>query len=681
MTAHDALHTFPRERTWLLPALQAVQHAERWLSPASLDAVAAHLRVPRSEVWGVASHYPELRLAEPGRRILRVCTGVACLALGSAGILAGCERRLGVRAGHTTADGAVTLEELDCAFACGSAPVVELDHHYRGRVTPDDVETLLSGPAPAPAQPATGRGGPPASLPATGSPGARFTALRREAERRRTGARLAVGLGSCGLAVGAADTFDALGAETERRGLPFRVVAAGCNGMCWAQPVVEVLRDGKPRLTAGPITPDGVPRLLNALAAGVAEREIAVGEEFMAPQRRVLLERCGMADPHDIADALRHGTYGAFARALDDGRPEHVIEEVKASGLAGRGGAYFQTALKWATCRAAAGSPKFLVVNGEEGEPGIFKDRHLMEGDPHRLIEAVLIAAFAIGAARAILYIHGEAELSARRVGVALEQARAWGLVGAGILGSDFSLEVEIRRGAGGFVLGEETALLESIEGKRAMPRTRPPFPVESGVYGKPTVINNVETLFAVPSIVERGGAWFASLGGGRGTKVFGLSGHLRRPGVVEMEIGGTLRTLIEEIGGGSSTGRAIAAVVLGGPSGSVIPSRRFDEPLVPRGAVNPGTGGVVALDETFDVRTAIRTLLAFNTRESCGKCTPCREGTARLLAMLEAPLHTGRVKELSEAVQLASLCGLGQAAPLSVLSGLAEYPQEFGVS
>jgi NADH:ubiquinone oxidoreductase subunit F (NADH-binding) len=299
-----------------------------------------------------------------------------------------------------------------------------------------------------------------------------------------------------------------------------------------------------------------------------------------------------------------------------------------------------------------------------------------MEGSPHRLIEAVLLAGWAIGVSRAILYIHGEADLSAERVGVALGQARAWGLVGEQILGTPFSLEVEIRRGAGGFVLGEETALLESLEGQRAMPRTRPPFPVEAGLWGKPTVINNVETLFAVPSIVSRGGAWFAGLGGGHGTKLFGLSGHLRRPGIVEMEVGCTLRTLIQDVGGGIATGRPLGAIVLGGPSGIVVHPRHLDEPLVPRGPVNPGTGGVVALDDTVGVREAVRTLLAFNTRESCGKCTPCREGTARLLAMLDGPVDAGRVKPLAETVQLASLCGLGQAAPLAMLSALAEFPE-----
>ena len=679
MALDTLLATFPRERTWLLPALQAVQRAERYLSPDALEAVAAHLRVPKSEVWGVASHYPELRLARPGRRLIRVCTGVSCRVRGGRELLAACERRLGVRAGQTTADGAATLEELDCGFACAVAPVVEIDHAYRGRVTPDAIDALLAA-HPAPHVAAAPRHVAPPPGPTAGAPAARFATLLRAAERRRTGARLAVGLGTCGLAVGARDTFEALRVEVPRRGLPFTVVAAGCNGMCWAQPVVEVLRDGRPRLTTGPVTAAEVPRLLNALAANPAAAPDVAGE-WLSRQRRMLLERCGLADPGDIADAIRHGAYATLVLALEGARPELVIEEVRAAGLAGRGGAYFPTAVKWAACRAATGTPKYLVVNGEEGEPGIFKDRHLMEGDPHRLLEAVLLAAYASGASRAILYVHGEAELSAERLRVAVGQAREWGLLGERILGSDLSLDVELRRGAGGFVLGEETALLESIEGYRAMPRTRPPFPVESGLWGKPTVINNVETLCAVPSIVAEGGAWFASLGRGGGTKLFGLSGHVRCPGLVEVELGTTLRTLTAELGGGSSTGRPLRAAVLGGPSGSVVPARQFDEPLVPRGPVSPGTGGVVALDEGASVADAVRTLLAFNMRESCGKCTPCREGTARLLRVLDGPVERERVSSLAEVIQVASLCGLGQAAPLAVLSALAEFPGEFGLS
>lgn len=671
------LEQFARERTWLLSALREVQHAEGWLSPAALDTIAAHLRVPVSEVWGVATHYPELRLAAPGAKLVRVCTGVACVALGGRELLGACERHLGVRNGETTAD--VTLEEMDCAFACAVAPVVEVDHVRTGRVVPDDLPRVLTTPAPAPLAPSPAVAPPSASAArAVESPAARFGLLRREAERRRTGRRLAVGVGSCGLAVGAGETYEALRREVESQRLPFTVVAAGCNGMCWAAPVVEVLRDGVPRMTIGSVPEDVVPRLLQALTANVAVSEGTNHAGLLALQNRVLLERCGMADPNDIADAIRHQTYATFADVLAGGDPERVIEEVKAAGLAGRGGAYFPTAVKWRTCRDAAGSPKFVIVNGEEGEPGIFKDRHLMEGDPHHVIEGLLLAAYAVGASRAILYIHGEADLAAERLARALAQAREWNLVGDAILGSDFALDVEIRRGGGGFVLGEETALLESIEGRRAMPRTRPPFPAEAGLWGKPTVINNVETICAIPAIAARGGAWFASLGRGHGTKLFGLSGHIRRPGVVELEAGVTLRTLIDTIGGGSSTGRSIAATVVGGPSGSVVPPRDFDEPLIPRSRVNPGTGGVVALDESASVRDAVRTLIAFNARESCGKCTPCREGATRLHAMLDKPVDAGRVSELAEIIQLASLCGLGQAAPLAVLSGLREFPQSF---
>lgn len=675
-TRDEVLQRYSRERTWLLPALRDVQHAEGWLSPDALDGIAAHLRVPASEVWGVATHFPELRLAQPGQRVVRVCTGVACAAAGGRELLAACERRFGVRRGETAPDGSATVEELDCAFACAVAPVVEVDHVRRGRVALSDLGAALDASAPPALTPDA-----PAAAPAirtTDNAAARFALLRREAERRRTGRRLAVGVGSCGLAVGAAEAYATLREEVRARGLRFTVAAAGCNGLCWAAPSVEVLRDGAPRLTVAHVRGDAVTSLLNALRANAPVARSETAAAMLAVQRRVLLDRCGIADPNDIADAIRHGTYATFADVLNHGDPERVIEEVRAAGLAGRGGAYFPAAVKWRTCRDAAGSPKYVVVNGEEGEPGIFKDRHLMEGDPHRLLEGLLLAAYAVGASRAILYIHGEADLAAERLERAVGQAREWGLAGDAILGSSFSLDIQLRRGLGGFVLGEETALLESIEGRRAMPRTRPPFPAEAGLYGKPTIINNVETLCAVPPIVERGGAWFAGLGGGHGTKLFGLSGHLRRPGVVELEAGCTLRTLIDTLGGGPSDGRPIAAAVVGGPSGSVVPPRDFDEPLIPRGRVNPGTGGVVALEEGASVRDAVRTLLAFNARESCGKCTPCREGTTRLLGLLDGALDAPQVAALSEVIQLASLCGLGQAAPLAVLSGLREFPEAF---
>jgi len=689
---------FPRERTWLLPALDAVQRAAGHVGPEALAAIAAHLRAPLSEVWGVATHYPELRLESPGRHLVRVCTGVSCRLRGGLELLAESERRLGVRAGQTSAEG-VRLEEMDCAFACAVAPVVESAHRYAGRVSARDLSALLAprtagaaDPHAAPAAPHAGdghaavdgrplAGAPPRLAPAAGSgssgdPVARLDALARDAGPAPA-LVLAVGRGSCGDAVGAravADALVAAGAEA--------VVSAGCNGMCWAAPAVEVVRDGQRQWTAGLVTPADAARLVAAARAGRVIDELRVDVTGLAGQRRLLLERCGLADPGDLGDAIRRGAYRALARALAAGDPESVIAEVRAGGLAGRGGAYFQTAVKWAGCRAARGAPKVVVVNAEEGEPGIFKDRHLIEGDPHALIEGALLAAFAAGASRALFYVHGEANLAAERLARALAHAEAAGLVGERVLGSALTVAVEIRRGLGGFVLGEETALLESIEGRRAMPRTRPPFPVESGLYGLPTVINNVETLCAVPRIVGAGGAAFAALGGGHGTKLFGLSGRLARPGVVEVELGGTLRALIHGLGGGGLDGAPVRAAVVGGPSGSVIHPRDFDAPLVPRGPVNPGTGGVIALDEEAAVRDAVRTLLAFNTRESCGKCTPCREGTERLLALLDAPSVDGEAaRALSEVVQTASLCGLGQAAPLAVLSGLRAFPAVFGAA
>src|SRR3989454_6433 len=368
MPVGEALSQFPRERTWLLPALQAAQRAEGWLSPETLATVAAPVRGPASGGWGVASHYPELRLAKPGRRVARVCTGVACVARGGERLLERCERRLGIRAGETTRDGALTLEAMDCAFACAVAPVVEADHAYRGRVTDAVLDALLDAPAAHRIPPPlTGRGGPPATPPSSGSPGARFTMLRREAERRRTGARLAVGVGTCGLAVGAGETLEARRVEVRRRGLAWTVAAAGCNGMCGAAPVVEALRDGKPPITAARVTSDAVPRLLNALAANMAERDFAAPPNWMAAQRRVLTERCGLADPYDIADALRHGTYATLARVLEEGRPEAVTDEVRAAGLAGRCGASFPTAGEGGGGRAPPGAPQDPLGHGGGG--------------------------------------------------------------------------------------------------------------------------------------------------------------------------------------------------------------------------------------------------------------------------------------------------------------------------
>ena len=692
--AHALVAPFPRERTWLLPALHSVQEALGWLPEDALSAVAAHLRVPASEVYGVASGYPEFRLAPHRRHLVRVCTGASCRLTGGGALADALARKF-------PSSDEVTLEPADCFFECSMAPMLEVDGAYRGRVTVADVNALFATPQARfhrPASPARERHRfDPDVSPVTALAGlARQAALRR---RMRPALQLLVASGACGRSVGADAVTDALRSAVAERGFDAEVVDGACNGMCYAAPLVIVRCEGSPTAMFERVSIESSRALVECLAAKTADfgcagvvcdgqpwRGLApTGDHpFWRGQSRVLLARSGLIDPNELDDALCHGAYRSLARALD-GAPADVIAAVKEAALQGRGGAFFPTAVKWEGCARAAGEPKYVVMNGEEGEPGIFKDRHLMEGDPHQVLEGVLLAAYAAGASRAILYVHGEASLSAERLARAVAQAEAAGLCGDRILGREFSCAVELRRGAGGFVLGEETALLESIEGRRAQPRTRPPFPVESGLFGKPTVINNVETLSAIPSIVGRGGAWFARLGTDKaaGTKIFGLSGPIQRPGVVEVGHGVTLRTLLEEIGGGLTAGGPFLGAVVGGPSGTIVPASLFAVSMTPRERVSPGTGGIVGVPAGASVVDIVKTLLRFNAEESCGKCTPCREGTPRLLAMIDelgAAATVARVRELSEAIRLASLCGLGQAAPLALLAALDEFAADFGL-
>jgi NADH:ubiquinone oxidoreductase subunit F (NADH-binding)/NADH:ubiquinone oxidoreductase subunit E len=697
------LAAFPRERQWLLPALQAVQRSVGFLSEAALAEVAAHLRVPASEVWGVATHYPELRLAPHGRHHVRVCTGVSCALVGGADLLGGIARRWHATPGETGQDRELTLEAADCFFACSMAPLVEVDGALYGRVTPGQIASLDDWFAYGRRHEGVVEPPPPArSVPSTASAREYLAVLVEEARSaHRLRPRLLVQAGTCGRAVGGQELWRALAGEVRKRRLDVEVIEGACSGMCYAAPVVEVQGPGWPRALIERVEVGAVGAFLDQVAAergdfsaaglsGVVWSDtswrglIPAGTHpFWSRQERVVLARAGLLDPGSLDDALRAGAYTALAQALD-GAPADVIAAVKAAGLQGRGGAFFPAAVKWEACRAARGEPKYIVLKGEEGEPGIFKDRHILEADPHNVLEGVLLAAYAAGASRGILYIHGEADQAARRLARAVAQAQAAGIVGGRMLGRDVACHMELRRGAGGFVLGEETALLESIEGRRAQPRTRPPFPVESGLWGRPTVINNVETLASVPAIVTRGGAWFAGLGTAQaaGTKVFGLSGPLRRAGVVEVRNGVTLRVLLEAIGGGPSDGRSLQGAVVGGPSGSIVPVSLFDEAMEPRGRVSPGTGGIVAVPADASVVQIVKTLVAFNASESCGKCTPCREGLPRLLAMIdELPTGPGaeaRLGELAEAIQLASLCGLGQAAPLALMRGLEHFGDAF---
>jgi len=740
---HAALSAFPRERRWLLPALQELQHRYGYLSTDALLAASAHLRVPASEVYGVATDYPELRLRPHGRHHVRVCTGVTCALSGGRTLLDAAERRFGGddshggpemapkpptlgaprqsrgaprRAGlNENDDGAdVTVEAADCFFECSVAPLIEVDGRYRGRVTREDVERVdrwfrapsteaLGGATSLPSP--VSADGPGGSSPVSAEAALDALIVSARARRLRApAARVLVQMGTCGRAVGADDVLTALAEASRRRGLDLAIVEGACNGMCHAAPFVILEKPEQPISLIEHVTAERADTLLDLIAdderpfdragfRGVvwderARRGLvpASTHPFWRGQERVLLRRAGVIDPGSLDDAVLHGAYRSLARALD-ATPESVIAEVKRAGLQGRGGAFFPAAVKWEGCRNATGEPKYLVMNGEEGEPGIFKDRHLMEADPHGILEGVLLAAYAAGATHVMLYVHGEAELSAERLTRAVIDAESAGILGNRMLGRHVECRVELRRGSGGFVLGEETALLESIEGRRAQPRTRPPFPVESGLWGKPTVINNVETLAAVPSIFELGAERFAALGTPKapGTKVFGLSGPIRRPGVVEMRNGVTLRQLLVEVGGGLMDDQTFKGALVGGPSGSVVPAALFDVPMEPRERVSPGTGGIVGIPAAASVVDVVKTLLGFNARESCGKCTPCREGAPRLLAMIDElrvaadrSATTKLLRDLADTIQLASLCGLGQAAPLALVRALADFPDEF---
>ena len=412
---------------------------------------------------------------------------------------------------------------------------------------------------------------------------------------------------------------------------------------------------------------------------------------FFGKQMRITLRNCGIIDPENIDDYLALRGYEALARVLTEMTPQQVVDEVKKSGLRGRGGAGFPTGLKWELTAREKGPERYVICNADEGDPGAFMDRSAIEGDPHTVLEGMAIGGYAIGSTHGIVYIRAEYPLAIRRLEIAIAQARQHGLLGRNVLGTDFNFDIEIRLGAGAFVCGEETALIHSIEGARGMPRPRPPFPAASGLFGKPTLINNVETWANIPVIIIDGGAWFAGIGTekSKGTKVFALAGRVVNTGLVEVPMGTTLREIVYDVGGGIPNGKAFKAVQTGGPSGGCLPETALDTPvdyesLAKAGSIM-GSGGMIVIDETSCMVDIARFFLDFTQSESCGKCTPCREGTKRMLELLDRIIQ-GKGKEgdvekldrLGTMIKKSSLCGLGQSAPNAVLSTIKNFRQEY---
>ncbi|MBC7249746.1 MAG: NADH-quinone oxidoreductase subunit NuoF [Anaerolineae bacterium] len=525
--------------------------------------------------------------------------------------------------------------------------------------------------------------------------------------------KISVGMATCGLATGAAAVYDALRDEAARRDLDLMLVATGCLGYCQQEPLVEVRRPGRDPVLYARVTADRARELIAALAEGelptegalaiIPEEKPPAGSKpagglprlndlpFYSRQHKIVLRHCGLIDPASVAEYVAQGGYEALAHALLDLTPEQVIDEVLRAGLRGRGGAGFPTGRKWQICQAVPIQPKYVICNGDEGDPGAYMDRTVLESDPHSVIEGLIIAGYAIGAHQGYIYVRDEYPLAVERVTQAVARAEELGLLGENILGSGFDFNITIVRGAGAFVCGEETALISSIEGGLGEPRPKPPFPAVSGLWGKPTVINNVKTLATVPVIITRGADWYASIGTEQnaGTVVFSLVGKVANTGLVEVPLGLTLRDLIEGIGGGGLNGKAVKAVQTGGPSGGCLPARLFDLPisyetLTQAGSIM-GSGGMVVMDEDTCMVDVARYFIGFTMAESCGKCAPCREGTQymhQILTRITAGEGSVEDLELLEEVALwvkkASLCGLGQTAPNPVLSTLRYFRDEY---
>jgi NADH-quinone oxidoreductase subunit F len=516
-----------------------------------------------------------------------------------------------------------------------------------------------------------------------------------------------LGTASCGRAAGAMEVLESVQKTLEENGLKARIVHVGCIGPCYLEPLMDIRMPDRPRISYGNVTPAKAKKIVESLLIeGDPQASLALGYfgeavpgftddltpffdlPMLKPQARVVLRNCGFIDPEEIDHYIANDGYEGIRAAFAKG-PEAVINIVKQAGLRGRGGAGFPTFKKWEICRNRPGDQKYLICNADEGDPGAFMNRSLIEGDPHAVLEGMLIAAYAIGAHHGYIYIRAEYPLAIVRLKIAIAQMRDYGFLGKNIQDSGFDFDITIKEGAGAFVCGEETALISSIEGKRGMPRSRPPFPAIAGLHGKPTIINNVETLGTLPNILRNGAAWYMRYGvqGNYGTKTFSLVGKVRRTGLIEVPLGTTLRKIIFDIGGG--TRKPFKAVQTGGPSGGCLSEEFLDTPvdyesLGAAGSIM-GSGGLIVMDDDTCVVDVARYFLDFTQKESCGKCTPCRVGTRHMVEILES-ITKGKgqredlvkLQRLAEGVKGGALCGLGQTAPNPVLTTLRYFRPEY---
>ena len=655
------LRQYQDDSTSLIMILQQAQAIYGYLPQEVIYHVAERTGNSPAKVMGVATFYSYFRLKPMGIYQIMLCDGTACHVNGSDRIRAAITQELGIHNGETTEDGMFTLNEVACLGCCSLAPVMMINGDTYGNLTPEKTINIL-----------------------------------RQLRQRESGEgiRILVGQGSCGVSAGAGRVAKVLAGHMTATD-SFTVETTGCIGMCYLEPIVDIYEGEKLLHRLVKVTETDALGIVEAVRKKDFSKLEAmfISDEdarFLKKQKRVALRHCGVVDPTSIDDYIKKDGYKAIDKALHM-TPEEVIEEIKVSGLAGRGGAGFPTWFKWNAARNAEGEHKHLICNADEGDPGAFMDRAVIESDPHSLIEGMLIGAYAIGASDMYVYIRAEYPLAVERLGNAIEQARSRGLLGENILGSGFSCDLNIKIGAGAFVCGEETALIESMEGKRGMPRLKPPFPAQSGYLNEPSNINNVETFANVAWIINHGGAAFAAMGteNSKGTKVFALTGKVQRGGLVEVPMGNSLRDVIFDIAGGIKDGRSYKAVQMGGPSGGCIPADLVDTPidykaLSATGAIM-GSGGMVVMDDSTCMVNIARFFLDFTARESCGKCVPCRIGTTRMMEILnricDGQGQEGDIEMLEQlcvSIKDGSLCGLGQTAPNPVLTTIRYFRDEY---
>ena len=686
----------------LIPILQSIQKKYNYLPEDGLKYLAAKSKISASEIIGVASFYSQFRLAPVGEHMIKVCVGTACHVKGAGQVYDAFRREFNLSEGEETDEaGKYTLEKVACLGCCTLAPVVQIDGTTYGHVAPDQIAEVISD--------------------FESQVGKKNSPKARRADGTEIQGEIRIGLGSCCVASGSQEIKEEVEEVVNESGLRVSLKHVGCVGMCHQVPLVEVVpNEGESTLYAK-VKPEDIKniienhfqapglftRLKNKLVhtvetiqtdrnwEGVQRYEIGMREKpvasFLGKQLPIATEYRGMINPLDVKEYISRGGFSAMKKVLETMSQEEVIAEVKNSGIRGRGGAGFPTGVKWEIVKKQKSDTKYIICNGDEGDPGAFMDRMLLESYPYRVIEGMLIAAYAVGIHHGYFYIRAEYPLAVKRIQEALKICRELNYLGDNILGSGFQLDLKIYQGAGAFVCGEESALIASIEGNRGFPRMRPPFPAESGLWGKPTLVNNTETLAQISYILREGSDDFKGIGTEKsaGTKVFALAGKVARGGLIEVPMGITVKQVIEEIGGGIANGRKFKAVQIGGPSGGCIPAEYADTPidyesLTQMGAMM-GSGGLVVLDDTDCMVDIARYFLSFTQEESCGKCTFCRVGTKRMLDILDR-IVAGKGKKgdiedleyLADWTKKGSLCGLGKTSPNPVLSTLKYFRNEY---